>query len=445
MKIIIAGDGEVGFYLAKLLIVEYPDITLIDTQQDKLEFAEKNLGIATVFGDSTSFTTLKQAGVEHANFLIAVTSVESTNITTCLIGKKLGAKFTIARIDNIEYLAEKNSNDLRDLGIDILISPESLVTREVKYILKSPALLETFSLHDRALYLMGLLLEEDAPIVNKTIVETTHLIPHNSFMIVAVHRNGKTLIPTGKLQLKVDDLLYFVSTDKGKDNVVDYTGKKSPQIKNILVVGGSRTGKHIALKLSKRYNIKLIDKDIEKCNYLAKTIPNVQIVCGDGTNIKLLEEEGIETFDAIVSVTGNSETNIFTCLIAKESGVGKAIAMVENTGLFDYSQRMGIDTLINKKMAAANFIFRYIIKGRVLTHLYGVDAKIQEFVIDRNSEITQKPINELNFPKDAIVSGVIRNGAGYITLGSFQLMPDDKVFVFSLPQSSSNVSSFFRQ
>jgi trk system potassium uptake protein TrkA len=443
MKIIIAGDGDVGFYLAKLLVLEFQDITLIDTQKDKLDFAEKSLGIATITGDSTSFKVLKQAGVESANLLIAVTSVESANITTCMIGKKLGAELTIARIDNIEYLTDTNTRDFQDLGIDVLISPESLATREVKYILKSPALIETFNLSGKSLYLMGLLLEEDTPVVNKSIEETAGLIPQNSFMIVAVHRNGTTLIPTGKLQFQKGDLLYFVSTDEGKNSVIEYAGKKTIGIKNLLVIGGSRTGKHIALKLSRYYNIKLIDKDVERCKYLAKNIPNVQIVCGDGTNVKVLEEEGLGNFDAIVSVTGNSETNIFTCLIAKESGVRKAIAMVENIGLFDYSQKMGIDTLINKKMAAANFIFRYIIKGRVLTHLYGVDARIQEFVVKKNSRVTKKPISELNFPENNIISGVVRNGKGYITLGNFQIMADDKVFVFSLPQSNSDINSFF--
>lgn len=443
MKIIIAGDGEVGFYLAKLLVFEFQDITLIDTQQDKLAFAEKNLGIATVLGDSTSYKTLKQAGIETANMLIAVTSVESSNITTCLIGKRLGAKFTIARINNTEYLDDRKSFDLHDLGIDVLISPESLATREVKYILKSPALKETFNFHEKALYLMGILLEDDSPIINKTVADTASLIPYNSFMIVAVHRDGATLIPTGKLQLRKDDLIYFVSTEKGKDVVIEYAGRKSLRIKNLLVIGGSRTGKYIAMKLRNYYNIKLIDKDLGKCNYLAKNIPGVQVVCGDGTNIKVLEEEGVGNYDAIVSVTGNSETNIFTCLIAKESGVKKAIAMVENIGLFDYSQKMGIDTLINKKMAAANYIFRYIIKGRVLTHLYGVDARIQEFVVKENSRVTQRPIRELNFPDDAIISGVVRNGNGFITLGDFQLQAGDKVFVFSLPQSNSGMNSFF--
>ncbi|PKP43897.1 MAG: Trk system potassium transporter TrkA [Bacteroidetes bacterium HGW-Bacteroidetes-12] len=444
MKIIIAGAGEVGYYLAKLLEKEYRDITLIDTQKEKLAFVEKNLGIATVLGDSISYSVLNEANIKNADLLIAVTSVESTNITTCLIGKKLGAKFTIARINNMEYLVNKNILDLHTLGIDELISPESLAAREVKYLLKSPTLTEIFNIQKKDLYMMGLHLENDNPIVNKTVAESAHLLSNDSFMISAVLRNGKTMIPTGELRLLKDDLVYFLSTDDGKDKVLEYTGKKTIQIKNILVIGGSRTGKYIALRLSKNYNIKLIEKDFEKCNYLAKLIPNVQIVCGDGSDVNLLKEERIINYDAVISVTGNSETNIFTCLLAKELGVKKTIAMVENIGLFDYSQKMGIDTLINKKMAAANFIFRNILKGRVLTHLYGVDAEILEFIVKKNSKITNKPIKELNFPKDAIISGVIRNDKGYITLGDFQLKANDKVFVLSLPKSSEKVISLFK-
>jgi trk system potassium uptake protein TrkA len=443
MKIIIAGDGDVGYYLAKLLLLEFQDITLIDTQEDKLIKAERDLGIATLAGDSTSYKILKQAGVESANFLIAVTSVESINITTCVIGKKLGAKYTIARINNMEYLVDKTTLDLGDIGIDILISPESLASREVKYILKSPSLIETFNFHGKALYLMGLILEEESPIINKTIKETAGLIPENSFMIVAVHRKDSTLIPNGRLKLYKDDLVYFISTEEGKDQVIEYAGKKSLPIKNLLVVGGSRTGKYIALSLSKYYNIKLIDKNLEKCNYLAKNIPNVQIVCGDSTNIKLLEEERLSDYDAVVAVTGNSETNIFTCMIAKKFGVKKTIAMVENIGLFDYSQNLGIDTLINKKMAAANFIFRNLIKGRVLTHLYGVNARIQEFLVNKDSKATQRPINKLNFPDNSIISGVVRNGVGFITLGNFQIETGDNVFVFSLQESIADLDTFF--
>jgi len=444
MKIIIAGDGEVGFYLAKLLEKEYQDITLIDKQSDKLAFVENKLGIATVLGDSTSYKVLNQAGVKNADLLIAVTSVESTNITTCLIGKKLGAKSTIARINNMEYLVDKDTLDLCDLGIDELVSPESLAAREVKYLLKSPLLTEVFNLYKKDLYIMGVRIEDDAPIINKSIAESAHLLSNSSFMIVAVLRGEKTLIPRGNLVIMKGDLLYFASTDKGKDKVLEYAGKKPLQVKNILVVGGSKTGKYIALRLSKLYNIKLIEKNLERCNYLAKHIPDVHFVCGDGADVGLLEEEKISEYDAIISVTGSAETNIFSCLLAKDHGVKKTIAMVENIGLFDYSQKMGVDTLINKKMAAANFVFRHILKGRVLTQLYGIDAEIQEFVIQKNSRFINKTIKELNFPEYAIISGVIRNGKGYITLGSFELKANDTVFVFSMPQSTKEVISFFK-
>ena len=443
MKVIIAGDGEVGFYLAELLEKEYQDITLIDKQSDKLALAESKLGIATILGDSTSYKILNQAGVRNADLLIAVTSVESTNITTCLIGKKLGAKSTIARINNMEYLVDKNILDLRTLGIDELVSPESLAAREIKYLLKSPSLTEVFNLYKKDLYMMGVRVDNDAPIINKSIAESAHLLTNASFMIVAILRNNETLIPTGNLVILHGDLLYFLATDNGKEKVLDYVRKKRIQIKNLLVIGGSKTGKYIALNLSKFYNIKLIEKNYEKCNYLAKNIPNVQFVCGDGANVNLLEEEKISDYDAVISLTGNAETNIFSCLLAKDHGVKKTIAMVENIGLFEYSQRMGVDTLINKKMAAANFVFRHILKGKVLSKLYGINAIIQEFIIKKNSKISNKLIKEINFPKNAIISGVIRDGKGYISLGNFKLKANDTVFVFSLPQSTDEIKSFF--
>lgn len=443
MKVIIAGDGEVGFYLAELLEKEYQDITLIDKQSEKLALAESKLGIATILGDSTSYKILNQAGVRDADLLIAVTSVESTNITTCLIGKKLGAKSTIARINNMEYLVDKNILDLRTLGIDELVSPESLAAREIKYLLKSPSLTEVFNLYKKDLYMMGVRVDDDAPIINKSIAESTHLLTNASFMIVAVLRNNETLVPRGDLVILDGDLLYFLATDNGKDKVLDYVGKKRLQIKNLLVIGGSKTGKYIALNLNKFYNIKLIEKNYEKCNYLAKNIPNVQFVCGDGANVNILEEEKISDYDAVIALTGNAETNIFSCLLAKNHGVKRTIAMVENFGLFEYSQRMGVDALINKKMAAANFVFRHILKGKVLSKLYGINAIIQEFIIKKKSKITNKFIKEINFPKDAIISGVIRDGKGYITLGNFKLKANDTVFVFSLPQSTNEIKSFF--
>jgi len=444
MKIIIAGCGDVGFYLAKLLEREYQDITMIDTERDKLEYVQTNIGILTVLGDSTSFKVLKEAGIKSADLLISVTSDEATNITTCLIGKKLGAKFTIARINNMEYLIDKKSLDLKEIGIDDLISPESLAAREIKHILRSPELTETFQVEGGNLEVMGLLLDGHSPLNGQTVSESMSDHDKGKFRLAAIHRNNSTIIPHATTVYNEGDQLYFVSMQNQKEQILNYTGNKEFEIKNILVIGGSRTGKYIALKLSKYYDIKIIEKDIEKCNYLAKNIPNVHIVHGDGTDVKLLQDEKVYNYDAVVSVTGNSETNIFTCLIAKEFGVKKTIAMVENIGLFDYSHKMGIDTLINKKLAAANFIFRTISKGGVFSHLYGVDAEVQEFILTKKSKIIQKSFKKLDLPENIVIGGVVRGNKGMMVNDEFAFEVDDKVFVFSLPENHKKVNTFFK-
>ncbi len=443
MKIIISGDGEVGFYLAKLLEREFQDIALIDTQKEKLDAVEKELGIATILGNCTSYKVLKEAGIQDADLFIAVTSNETTNITACIIGKKLGAKFTIARISSTEFLIDKTSFNFREVGIDNLVSPESLAAREIKNILELPALNENITLNDGELCILGLNIEENPLLVNKTIEETIQQGCNNSFKISVIHRENKTIFPKGNTILKKQDILYFTATEKGKNKVLEYAGKNPLQINNILIIGGSRTGKFAALKLSKNYHVKIIEKYLDKCYSLAMEIPRVQIVCGDGTNVKLLEEEGIAGYDAIIAVTGNSEANIFSCLIAKEAGVKKNIAMVENIGLFDYSQKMGIDTLINKKLAAANFIFKSIHRRGILSHLYGVDAEIHEFMVTKRSRALHHMVREIEFPENAIIGGIIRNNNGYIANDDLQLRENDKVYVLSLPQNNKNVSKFF--
>lgn len=442
MKIIISGSGDVGFYLAKLLEREYQDITIIDTEKEKLEYVQSNLGIQTILGDSTSYKVLKEAGIKQADLLISVTSDEATNIATCLIGKKLGAKFTIARINNMEYLIDKKTLDLKDIGIDDLISPESLAAREIKHILRSPVLTETFQVEGGNLEVMGLILDGQSPLIGQPVRNS--LTESQHFCVVAIHRNSTTLIPDGVSTYQAGDQVYFMSKKNQKEQILQYTGKRQFEIRNVLVIGGSRTGKYIALKLSMDYNIKVIEKEIAKCNYLAKNIPNVHIVHGDGTDLKLLQDEKVYDFDAVVSVTGNSETNIFTCLIAKEFGVKKTIAMVENIGLFDYSQKMGIDTLINKKLAAANFIFRAISSGGVFSHLHGVDAEVQEFILTNKSKIIHKPLKKLHLPEGAIIGGVIRGSVGLMVYNDFMFEADDKVFIFSLPENHKKVNTFFK-
>ena len=446
MRIIIAGAGEVGFHIAKLLSIESQDIIVIDKDKNRLEYTESAMDVITIRGDATSFKTLREAQVDKADLLLAVTSSQDTNISTALIGKKLGAKKTIARISNLEYLTDRDTLDLKSMGIDELISPESLAAREIKRLLKESAVTDSFDFENGLLSLVGMNLDEDAPVIGQNLIESAKLNPKQNFITVAIHRNGETIIPYGRTKFHLNDHAYFIAQPEGMEHLLEFTGKKRIEIKNLMILGGSRTGIHAARRLSNQYNIKLIEKDKDKSFELADQLRDVLVINGDGTNVELLEEENISHMDAFIAVTGNSETNILSCLVAKNRGVAKTIAMVENIEYINLSQNIGIDTMINKKLIAANFIFRYIRKGDVvsLTGIHGVDAEILEFKVKAGSKITRKRIRELNFPKHAIIGGVVRGDKGYITLGDFQILENDRVVVFSLIDCIHEVEQFFK-
>ncbi|UII27809.1 Trk system potassium transporter TrkA [Fulvivirga maritima] len=446
MRIIIAGAGDVGFHLAKLLAYEEQDIILIDMDGARLRQASSNLDVGTIKGSSTSYSVLEEADVANADLLIAVTSSEETNITTTIIGKHLGAKKTIARIQNVEYLLNKEKLNLQDLGIDEIISPESLAAKEIKRLLKEIALTDTFDFDEGRLSLVGVTVDENSKLKNKTLIEAAHLNPNQNFVTVAILRDSQTIIPHGDNKFIEGDHAYFIAQPNGINTVLELSGKRKQEIKNIMILGGSKVGFHAAKRLSRKFNVKLIERDREKCHELADQLKDVMVICGDGRDVDLLQEEAIEEMDAFIAVTGNSETNIISCLVAKNNNVKKTISLVENIDYIHLSQNIGVDTMINKKLIAANFIFRYIRKGDVisLTSIHGVDAEILEFIVKAGSKITTREIKELDFPKGAIIGGVVRNGVGYTTMGDFQFRPKDRAVVLCRPECIHVVEEFFK-
>ncbi|MEM1137325.1 MAG: Trk system potassium transporter TrkA [Bacteroidota bacterium] len=446
MKIIIAGAGDVGFHLAKLLANEDHDIVLIDTSQEKLQYATDHLDVATVKGKSTSYNVLKAANIQEADLLISVTSFEENNLMTALIGKKLGAAKTIARVSNTEFIVEKDEEGIKSLGVDEIISPEALASKEIKRLLKEAATTDVFDFESGKLSLIGISIDEQDPLNNKTLAETIHLNPDLNFITVAILRDNKTIIPRGDTRFQLNDHVYYIALPEGIDRVLKLTGKKREKIKNIMILGGSKVGIHAAKELCPKYNVKLIEKSKNKCFDLAETLQEALIISGDGREVELLEEEGIENVDAFIAVTGNSETNIISSLVAKNRGVKKTIALVENMDYIHLSQNIGVDTMINKKLIAANFIFRYIREGHIIaiTSIHGADSEILEFVVKRDSKITRKPLSELKFPKTAIVGGVIRRGQAFITMGNFCFEENDRVVVLSKPECIHKVEDFFK-
>nr|WKN38742.1 Trk system potassium transporter TrkA [Tunicatimonas sp. TK19036] len=446
MKIVIAGAGDVGKHLAKLLSYENQEIVIIDLDAERLRQIGNQIDVATIKGNSTSYKTLKQANVSGADLLISVTESEEVNLATTIIAKQLGVKRTIARISNEEFLLDKKTLDLRKVGIDELISPESLAAREIKRLLRIAAVTDTFEFDQGLLSLIGITLDQESNLIGKTLAETSRLNPDDSYIIVAILRNGKTIIPKGHNRLRVSDHVYFIAQPDGIDRVLKLTGKVKMDIHNLMILGGSKAGYHTARKLSSTYKIKLIERDKDKCFELADQLPEVLVINGDGRDVDLLNEEGLADMDAFIALTGDSETNIISCLVAKNQGVKKTIALVENMDYIHLSQNMGVDTMINKKLIAANFIFRYIREGDVvsITGIHGVEAEILEYEVNNNCKITNRRIKNLSFPGDAIIGGVIRDGKGHIALGNFEFENNDRVVVLSQRDALPEVEKFFK-
>jgi len=445
MNIVIAGDGEVGLHLAHELALENHNITIVDPHEDLISLVESHVDVMAIKGDSTSVNVLKSANVKKADLLISVLRDERINIITAGLGKQLGAKRTIARVNNLEYLTTANQAYFNQMGVDSLVCPESIVADEIASLLSQTAATEAFDFSKGKLSMFLIRLSENAPVANKTLNEIAAEYPHLDFRAVAIHREGNTIIPKGNDTIKPNDLCYVITKPGGIDDLLKLGGKTKIEIRDVLIIGGGRVGRTTAKKLEKNLNIKLIEQNKEKSQQLANYLESTLIIHGDGRDIQLLQEEDIIGMDAFLAVTDNTETNVLSCLQAKKFGVKKTIALVENIEYIEIAQNIGIDTIINKKLSTASYIVRFTMSAEVtsIKFLSGVNAEVMEFVAKPHSLITKKPIRNLNIPKGAIIGGVIRGEDSHIAVGDLQIQENDKVVVFTLPEAIHKVDLLF--
>ena len=443
MKIIIAGAGEVGTHLARLLSQENQDITLMDSDEEKL-ILPFDLDIMTVIGNPTSIADLKRSGIKGADIFIAVTPEESINITACMLATNLGALKTIARISNDEYTLPKNKSFFEDLGVHSLICPETLAVEEIAAAVKKPWSRQWWELADGKLILAGVKVRENAPIVNKYLYDLSR--EDKMYHIVAIKRGGTTIIPRGADQILSEDILYFITLPKYVDVIKEHTGKKDIEINQVTIMGGGRIGMKAGEFLPHNIKIKIIELDKEKSYRLAEKVEsNVLIINGDGRNTELLIQENIRDCDAFIAVTGNSEANILACVTAKNLGVPKTIAEVENLDYIQMAENLNIGTVINKKLIAAGHIYQFLLDADVSTvkSLTFANAEVAELVARPGSKITKKQIKNLNLPKDMTLGGTIRNGEAFLIDGETLIEAGDHVVVFCLDTAMRKIEDFF--
>ena len=445
MKIIIAGAGNVGTHLAKLLSREKQDIILMDDDEEKLTALSSNFDLLTVTASPSSISGLKEVGVKEADLFIAVTPDESRNMTACMLATNLGAKKTVARIDNYEYLLPKNKEFFQKLGVDSLIYPEMLAAKEIVSSMRMSWVRQWWEFCGGALILIGTKMREKAEILNIPLYELGG--PNIPYHVVAIKRGTETIIPRGDDVIKLHDIVYFTTTRKYIPYIRKIAGKEDyADVRNVMIMGGSRIAVRTAQYVPDYMQVKIVDNDINRCNRLTELLDDkTMIINGDGRDMDLLIEEGLKNTEAFVALTGNSETNILACLAAKRMGVEKTVAEVENIDYTGMAESLDIGTVINKKMIAASHIYQMMLDADVsnVKCLTFANADVAEFTVPAGAKITKHFIKDLGLPKGTTIGGMIRNGEGVLVTGDTLIQPGDHVVVFCLSMMIKKIEKFF--
>ena len=443
MKIVIVGAGEVGSHLAKLLSNEDQDIILVDNDQERLDMIDSNYNLMTWNGSPSSFGTMRDVGIADTDLFIAVTPYETRNITSCAISKKLGAKKTVARIDNSEFLIMENGRILKELGTDFLIYPENLAAEEIDVSLEHTWARYWGELHGGGLLLIGVKLHGDSVLIDRKLKDLP--VQQHDFHIAAIKRNNSTIIPNGNDEIRFDDIVYFITTPPYINEVRELCGKKKRVVKKALIMGGTRMARRFATLYHDKYHIKIIDNDRDNCELMATNLPDCEIVFGDGRDIEVLRENNIYQYDAFLALTDSSETNILTCLSAKEFGVPKTIADVENLQFLSQAENLNIGRTINKKLLASSHIFKILLDADQSNSkfLALADAEVAEIDVKPNAKITRAPVKDLSLPHGMTLAALVRNDDIQLINGFTRIQAGDYVVVFCLTGTISKIEKWF--
>lgn len=459
MKIIIAGAGAVGTHLARLLSRDNMDVVLMDDDVDKLRKVNADLDIMTVPKSPLSISELKDVGVNGTDLFIAVTPNESENLTCCMLAKQLGAKRTVARVDNYEYMRPENADLFKSMGIESLIYPELLAAQDIATSSRYSWARQLWEFSGSDLVLLSVMMHDSHPVYDKEISnEDNRLVGHtlkqiganhgHSFHVVAIKRDGETVFPYGDEKILPRDLVFFMATKENIGLIKHLSGKDNyPAIKHHVIVGGGKLSVRTDWSLPENQSVKLIESDPERCVALGGLVkPNTLIINGEGYDLELLNDEGLDRFESFIALTNNDEENILACVAARRKGIRKTIAQVENLDYFDMAEDLDVGTIINKKMIAASHIYRMLLKSDVdnVKMLSVANADVAEFIVKPGSKVTRKHVMELDLPRGVNIGGMVRDGQSLLVGGLTQLRAGDRVMVFCIGSSLKKLDKFFR-
>ncbi len=445
MHIIILGAGDIGYTLAKMLSYEQHNIVLIEKDQQKYQHATENLDAQVLLADGTSYKVLEKAGIQNTDMLVAVTNSDEVNILSAIMAKQYKVPKTIARVKNKEFLHTQAPVNAQKFGIDLIIHPESEAANGAISLLKQSAATDIIEFAEGRIALVGIQLDLQTPFLGKSLIDLARQYGDFPFRIVAIQRKDHTKIPRGSDVFLANDRIFVVLPKNNIADLIKISGKENTTIENVMILGGGQTGFLIARELEKQYNVKIIESNTDKSTELAERLHKTLVIKGDGRDLNLLALEGIIDMDAFISVTGDDETNIISCLMAKHLQVPKIISLINKADYTPIIPTIGIDAYISKQMITVNSILKFIRRSTVVSvvTIPGISAEAIELVPNEHAKITRLPVHKLTFPKDAILGAVKRGKEVFIPVGDSQIMAGDKVVLFTLPSAIYDLEKFF--
>ena len=452
LKIIIVGDGKVGFTLAEHLSQEEHDVTVIDTNDEALRHASDALDVMCIKGNGASVSALEESGVHSADVVIAATNLDEVNMVCCLTAKRLGAKFTIARVRNVEY-ATQFSHLKDEFGIDLAINPEHATAVEISRLLRFPAAANIETFCRGRVELIGFRVREGDFLVGVPLSAQGHKLQELSMLLCAAEReDGEVVIPDGSFVPQVGDHLYLVGDPVGLTAFFRLLGRHTPKSKDVLVVGGGRIAHYLAVILGKiGTHVKIIERNMDRCRHLSEVLPHTMILCGDGTDQEMLEQENITASDAFVSLTDRDEDNLIISLYAMQQGIPKVVAKCNRQNYVGIAHTAGLDSIISPKMITASHILQVVrgmqnSKGSVMNALYKIadgHAEAMEFVVNETTHNLDIPLRDLRLKKGILIAVLVHQGKIIIPDGSSVISSGDIVILISRNHGILDINDIF--
>lgn len=443
MRAIIVGAGEVGYQIAKFLSLESLDVVVIDKDRNKTSRIADEIDIAVINGEGGSPSALKEAEADRADILLAVTDQDETNMIACLLAKAMfGIPRKIARIRNPDYFS--NQQLLKTLDIDPAINPELEIASAIVRILEAPFASEIEDFEGGLVKVIGFKIPETSPLIGKSL-KKFGADKGKKFLIGLIVRDEKTFVPSGDDTIKLGDIIYVPVRPHELLQTASLLGITMIPVKRVMILGGGRTGYYIASRIEQKYEVKIIERNEERCKFLSQNLSRSLVLHADGTEQKVLLEENIGDMDIFVSVSNNDELNIMVSLLAKKLGVKKTVTLVNKTDYIPLAHGLDIQSVLSPRLITASTILRYVRRGDILnlTAIADAKAEILEGRISKTSPLIGKTLQKIQ-PKDSIIGAIIRGNQVTIPSGQDVFQEEDKLVVFTLRESIQRVEKMLR-